>query len=503
MRTVHIFGLGLMMAATFTISSCNGDLLECSTIEHAETAQNVPVKMSVMLTPFDVSYSVNTRSTTLNWKDGDVIYLLFTASDGSATKGIAQYQSGNWKVSFDKPLKRDASTACKAYYFDGESTSEASSVDIEPTTGVYADLSASYYYPTGGDLSITCNLMPQTSRIRFKGTAGTSFSLSGLSSCASLTLSSATLSRSQSATTVMIESDGYSPYIYGNFANTSSPQLVVTQDGNIYTADCKGLGLLTTGESGYMTLPTDEKHNGWTMEDRYMTFTANGVSFKMILVAPGTFQMGKSADNNDVTPVHSVTISQKFYIGETEVTQALWKAVTGYSPTSDGSSWSSSYGLGDNYPAYYISYSDVQSFITKLNAATGQAFRMPTEAEWEYAAKGGNKSKGYTYSGSDTIGDVAWYTDNSSSKTHAVATKHPNELGIYDMSGNVCEWCQDWYGSYSSSAQTNPQGPSSGSLRVLRGGSWDLNAGGFCRSAYRGNNDPTHRYYALGLRLAL
>lgn len=234
------------------------------------------------------------------------------------------------------------------------------------------------------------------------------------------------------------------------------------------------------------------------------TFTVGGVTFNMIPVEHGTFQMGQSADGNNVTPVHSVTISQDYYIGETEVRQALWKAVTGYSPTSDGSSWSSTYGVGDNYPAYYISWNDVQTFITKLNQLTGQTFRMPTEAEWEYAAKGGNKSQGYTYSGSNTLDDVAWYYDNSGSKTHPVATKAPNELGIYDMSCNVYEWCSDWYSSsyYTSSAVTDPTGPTSGTHRVSRGGCWD-NSGTYSRMAAREYNSPSYRYSYVGFRLAL
>ena len=223
----------------------------------------------------------------------------------------------------------------------------------------------------------------------------------------------------------------------------------------------------------------------------------------MKLVEAGTFQMGSTTGYRDEAPVHSVTISKDYYLGETEVTQALWKAVTGYSPTLGGSSWSSTYGLGDNYPAYYISYEDVQSFITKLNSLTGENFRMPTEAEWEFAARGGNKSKGYTYSGSNTIGNVAWYTDNSSSKTHAVKTKAANELGIYDMSGNVWEWCSDWYDTYSSSAQTDPTGPTTDTgTRVFRGGSWIGNAS-YCRCAYRSSGAPSNRYNDLGIRLAL
>ena len=228
------------------------------------------------------------------------------------------------------------------------------------------------------------------------------------------------------------------------------------------------------------------------------TFTVGGVTFKMKLVEAGTFQMG-GTEYYWEQPIHSVTITKNYYIGETEVTQALWKAVTGNSPTTDGIAWIR--GRGDNYPAYNISYEDVQSFITKLNSMTGEIFRMPTEAEWEFAARGGKKSKGYTYSGSNTIGDVAWYTSNSS-KTNIVKTKAANELGIYDMSGNVYEWCSDWYGSYSSSAQTDPTGPTTGTYRVNRGGGWVLNAA-YCRCANRDYGTPSNRRDDLGFRLAL
>ena len=229
------------------------------------------------------------------------------------------------------------------------------------------------------------------------------------------------------------------------------------------------------------------------------TFTVGGVTFKMKLVEAGTFQMG-GTEYYWEQPIHSVTITKNYYIGETEVTQALWKAVTGNSPTTDGIAWIR--GRGDNYPAYNISYEDVQSFITKLNSMTGEIFRMPTEAEWEFAARGGKKSKGYTYSGSNTIGDVAWYTNNSSIETHIVKTKAANELGIYAMSGNVWEWCSDWYGTYSSSAQTDPTGPTTGPDRVNRGGSWGSTAT-YCRCAIRAHIAPSSRSYGVGFRLAL
>jgi formylglycine-generating enzyme required for sulfatase activity len=153
-------------------------------------------------------------------------------------------------------------------------------------------------------------------------------------------------------------------------------------------------------------------------------------------------------------------------------------------------------------PVECVSWNDCQEFITKLNEMTGMNFRLPTEAEWEYAARGGSRSQGYKYSGSNTIGDVAWCGSNSNGETHPVATKQPNEFGIYDMSGNVWEWCQDWYGSYSAGAQTNPTGPASGSYRVFRGGSWIVDAR-HCRVSNRNYGNPVNCNYALGMRLAL
>ena len=229
-------------------------------------------------------------------------------------------------------------------------------------------------------------------------------------------------------------------------------------------------------------------------ENNTITIPGTNVSFNMVFVEGGTFEMGSddSEASDDEKPVHSVTLSD-YYIGETEVTQELWEAVMGSNP---------SYFKGLKNPVDYVSWDDCQEFVKRLNEITGKTFRLPTEAEWEYAARGGNKSRGYKYSGSNTIGDVAWYHSNSSSMTHQVGTKAPNELGIYDMSGNVWEWCSDWYGDYSSSSQTNPTGPTSGSDRVCRGGSWGSNAQG-CRVAFRGINTPDFRHDYLGFRLVM
>ena len=223
----------------------------------------------------------------------------------------------------------------------------------------------------------------------------------------------------------------------------------------------------------------------------------DGISIDMIRVEAGTFTMGATTEMkdpwDDEKPTHQVTLTNDYYIGKYEVTQALWKAVMGKNPSNF---------KGDNLPVEEVSWNDCQKFISKLNSITGKTFRLPTEAEWEYAARGGKKSRGYQYSGSNNLSDVAWYTDNSGSKTHTVGSKQANELGIYDMSGNVYEWCQDWKGSYSSSSQVNPTGDNSGSYRVGRGGSWSY-AARICRSSYRIGYTPGYRYDNLGLRLVL
>ena len=227
------------------------------------------------------------------------------------------------------------------------------------------------------------------------------------------------------------------------------------------------------------------------------TITVGNVSFKMVYVAGGTFTMGATSEQgsdaySDENPAHRVTLGN-YYIGETEVTQALWEEVMGSNP---------SHWKGASLPVEEVSWEDCQEFVRRLNARTGRHFRLPTEAEWEYAARGGSKSRGYKYSGSNTIGEVAWYDDNSGSKTHPVAQKRPNELGIYDMSGNVWEWCSDWYGNYSSSAQTNPTGPNTGTYRVFRGGSW-YSCAGYCRVSIRSIDTPSYRNDYLGFRLAV
>lgn len=273
------------------------------------------------------------------------------------------------------------------------------------------------------------------------------------------------------------------------YVEGDSKTLKIIQEATPYNSSSKVITSKTEDISG--------KNNQCSNSNTNKTFTVNGIQFTMVYVQGGTFTMGATLEQkNDAygweLPAHGITLNS-YYIGETEVTQALWQAVMGTNP---------SYNKGSNYPVERVSYDDCKKIISKLNSLTGQSFRLPTEAEWEYAARGGNKSRGYKYAGSNNVLSVAWYTEDSGDYTHVVKCKSPNELGLYDMSGNVLEWCNDWYGDYSSYSQTNPQGPSSGSNRVYRGGSYH-GIERCCRVSYRNYDTPSRSRSNLGLRLAL
>lgn len=224
----------------------------------------------------------------------------------------------------------------------------------------------------------------------------------------------------------------------------------------------------------------------------------DGISIEMVRVEAGTFMMGASKEikiaNSDGKPAHLVTLTRDYYIGKYEVTQALWKAVMGSNPSKFKS---------EKRPVETVSWDDCQDFIIKLNQMTGRTFRLPTEAEWEYAARGGKQSKDYLYSGSNNPSDVAWYSEKY---THPVGNKLPNELGIYDMSGNVWEWVQDNYSKYNKLPTINPLNEESHltghSFRVSRGGGWYF-GNSSCRVFLRGRSLSNDKTDNQGFRLAL
>ena len=253
----------------------------------------------------------------------------------------------------------------------------------------------------------------------------------------------------------------------------------------------------TYSQTGYASQPAPAANQDFTE-------TAWGVNMKMIWVEGGDFLMGCTSEQgnceSDEQNVRRVTVDG-FYIGMLEVTQSQWEKVVGTSIYQQKSKANASYtcGVGPDYPMYYVSWDEAMEFCRLLSNKTGHTYTLPTEAQWEYAARGGNKNEGAKYAGSNMIDAVAWYTDNSG--THIVGSKRANALGIYDMSGNVWEWCKDWYAnSYVSYDTNNPVGPSSGSVRVIRGGSW-RNVAFNCRVASRNNYYPGIRGNGLGFRV--
>ena len=225
---------------------------------------------------------------------------------------------------------------------------------------------------------------------------------------------------------------------------------------------------------------------------------AESILKSMVLIPEGKYNMGCTADqgqncSSDEHPVHSVSISS-FYLSSVEVTQGWWMAIMRNNPAYNKRS--------EDFPVESVSYLDVSMFIDSLNKLSGLTYRLPTEAEWEYSARGGNKACSYLYSGSSDANEVAWTSNNSYSKSHVVRLKAANELGLFDMSGNVWEWVSDWYGKYTSASQNDPRGPSSGIERVIRGGSW-AGSPDFCRNSLRFRYLPEFKSSFIGFRLAL
>jgi len=321
----------------------------------------------------------------------------------------------------------------------------------------------------------------------------------------------------------------------GNNIEQFTVSLYVSLDGR---SSWRGPLAAVSGDVGPGIRPGRDKTIIWRVLEEFDELQGNSIYFKvtatytpmrfdfepeMVSVKGGTFRMGSNDGDSDEKPIHSVTLSD-YSIGKYEVTNAQFCAFLNEKGNQQegGVEWInlegsyknekcriSSSGNGfkvqrgyEEHPVIYVSWYGARAFCNWLKEKTGKNYQLPREAQWEFAARGGNKSRGYKYAGSDNLGTVGWYSDNSGGGTQEVGQKRPNELGIYDMSGNVWEWCQDWYGDYSSRAQRNPIGASSGSYRVYRGGSW-VNDAGFCRVADRYRYNPGGRYINLGFRVIL
>lgn len=349
-----------------------------------------------------------TRGTSSSWTDGDKIYITFY-NGSNIVPGEATYSSSSgWSVSYDGDLATGTDLKCEARYFINATFSSSSLVSLNSNSEIYEDLTATYAY-NNGSLTVQATLSPKTGRIRFTGTSGATIYTTGISVYTTFSPAINQFSSSNAMIESKVSSSGSTPYIYGTFSDAYRNIGLVGSDF-AYTRTCTA-DMLKIGESGYMAIPSESSHNNWRSG---LYVKASGVEFKMIPVVGHT--------------------SGFFLMGETEVTEALYNSVNGTSSTS-------------LLPIDNVSYPAITSFIETLNNKTKLNFALPTSVQWQYAAKGGNKSQDYTYSGSNTPGDVAWYAANASSK-QKVKTKAPNELGIYDMSGNVAEFVSTKSGNF-------------------------------------------------------
>ncbi|MCI5145050.1 MAG: formylglycine-generating enzyme family protein [Candidatus Electrothrix sp. AR3] len=255
-------------------------------------------------------------------------------------------------------------------------------------------------------------------------------------------------------------------------------------------AESKAVSVVSTEAKQHVAQPIKKKVVLPVIPKQGDTITDPTTGMKLVYIPKGCFQMGSPANEKDrhdrEGPVHEVCVDG-FWMGKYEVTQGQWQKVMGDNP---------SYNKGNDYPVEQVSWDDTQKFFTQLNQKSAKEYRLPTEAEWEYACRANGKGK---YCGGDNLDALAWYWDNSGKNTHIVGGKQVNNFGLYDMSGNVWEWCADWYGDYTASRQDNPQGLTAGTYRVVRGGSWTDRAG-YCRSAFRGRNEPDGRLVDTGFR---
>ncbi len=401
MRRFNLILAASCCLLSYFISSCSEENDYLQEIEQNAIAKTCTMTFDGSFQGFDTSEV--TRSNT-EWSDGDKVYLVLSES----VYGIAEYATGVWTLSYYGELKSGEYGTCTAYYFEDTKVENYSKVEFDYNSAIYKETEGKFTYD-GITLSVTANLKPIIGRIRFAGTPESTLTVIGITTYSSYSISQEILTSSDLPIKLTVQSDGYTPYIYGHFTSQEEPRLNIMTGESGFNRKFSS-SIFQKGESGFMNIPTLKSHNGW-MNNLY--FKVDSVGFTMIPVQYN---------------------SSVFYLGETEVTEALY-AVVNYSskPAYPNRPQKINYSLESSYSNYPNS---CKLFIIRLNKKTNINFRLPTRTEWQFAAKGGDLSQGYTYSGSDVISEVAWYQ----SSIHDVAQLKPNELGFYDMSGNLFEW---------------------------------------------------------------
>lgn len=457
-----VVGIVLMTAV-----SCTKDIDE--TIETNVEKHTCEMKLVGSLVNFDEP-ETRAGSNATTWADGSVIYLRMVSPLGSTT-GEAVYSASKdvWTISYYGSLYEGVSNKCTALYLEDKVSYDNSLFTLDERTSIYEDLEGSYIYQEG-DLVVTANLKPKTGRIRFTGTAGQVLKVYGVTTYATYDIGTNIYTTSTAPFKITVGDDGYTPYFYGYFTNTDEPNVKVWIDAKeAYTRFCSK-EIFNAGQSGKMTIPTVDSHNGW-VDGLY--FNVDDVNFKLVAVEGGTFTMGDPTSISEYYIAHDVTLTG-FCIAETEMTEQLYDKM------------SSIYSM--DLTPQLIYWTNAQNVIDKIDNFTHAGFSLPSEAQWEYAAKGGVKTKGFIYSGSDMIDDVAWYKGNSNAKLHDVKTKLPNELGLYDMSGNAREFVLDYYNTFTNKSAVDPIVITNGSKgHVVRGGDYERD-NVTCTNLYRSAN---------------
>lgn len=381
-----------------------------------------PLNMTLSLSGFDASSRADESDNEAVWTNGDKIYLTFSVGT-STTFGDAVYDGEDWVVNYYGTLTQGVTATCTAVYFENISSASGSVVNINEKSAIYEDTNGQYLY-SDGVLSIVANLKPKTGRIRFTNEQNATITVYGLTHYSMYDYSTGKFYESKSFITMPID-DGTSPYYYGSISGNDNKLMLITAESG-YTKSLSS-DVMRAGESGYLSIPTEKSSNGWLNS---LVFNINGETINMI-------------------PVYNPSTYRLYFLAETETTEGFYNAVmNGAHETSD-------------LPKTGLSNDEWNTFITKLNGITELNFRLPANTEWTYAAQGGSKSQKFTYSGSNVLSNVGWYYDNSNDEKHPVKQKQPNELGFYDMSGNVAEiayyssYTTYYYGGYYLSAESN------------------------------------------------
>lgn len=400
MKKVHLV---FILTILFTVS-CSESLIEDNDMDNSV----IPVTYPMSWNASKPSYEPQTKAETASWSAGDKIYLLINVGTNNIT-GEAMYENDKWSLSLNGSFGTTGTYSCKAWFFEGQGQTSGQTINMTQNTAIYEDLNGSCIFD-GDEVSVAASLTPLLGRVRLAGTKDEKVKIYGLSTPNYFDLSTGTISYTQSHFTDSVLVSNYTSYVYGKVSDTENPRFYVITDKSAFTKYCDA-DFMRGGESGWLTIPTSASHFGW---NEFLDLTVKGYRFNMM-------------------PIYRDDVAEPylFFMAETEMTECFYNSVNNLA------------NITSKKPKVNISFSDSKSAATAISSLTSLPFCLPTISDWQFAFGS------YTYSGSDNQDEVAWNSSNSGGSLHDVRCLAPNEYGLYDMSGNVYEWC-----AYSSSSYT-------------------------------------------------